>query len=374
MAIDLSNILSIYAGKVSSLDSNTPLSQMVTTIQRYVEFGGKITASYDSVVDLPYDSALQGMIVSVGGVLRNFNGNNWDMLDSDTIVDPIPWSVQGDLYGYITGGIPSTYNIDKYPFAAAGTVSIGTTAYATSFATGSIYSETTGYIAGGTDPLNVSYLQTFSFVSDGNGISLGDMGEWRGVAAGATSGENGYTMGAHYNRPGTVQQQIAKFPFAATTGAVTVSGLLTSSRYYNVGTSSLVDGYSSGGLPSGSNVVEKFPFAAEGNASDVGDLTWATQRAAGLSSETDMYIGGGGIPTTNYKNKISFASGGNGVSVGNMKTAAYELSASNSRTDGYIHNPLAPAYIQRFPFASDTDIEADHGGSNNGYQTVGHSA
>ena len=48
-----------------------------------------------------------------------------------------------------------------------------------------------------------------------------------------------------------------------------------------------VSGYTSGGLDSPGvnvNTIDKFPFAADGNATDVGDLTQARSFVAGQSS------------------------------------------------------------------------------------------
>lgn len=42
-----------------------------------------------------------------------------------------------------------------------------------------------------------------------------------------------------------------------------------------------VSGYTSGGFPPASNVIDKFPFASDANASDVGDLTVGRYGPAG---------------------------------------------------------------------------------------------
>jgi hypothetical protein len=48
------------------------------------------------------------------------------------------------------------------------------------------------------------------------------------------------------------------------------------------GQSSTSSGYTSGGAsPTLVNTIDKFPFAADGNATDVGDLTQSRHRAAG---------------------------------------------------------------------------------------------
>ena len=55
-------------------------------------------------------------------------------------------------------------------------------------------------------------------------------------------------------------------------------------------------GYSSGGFPAASNVIDKFPFSSDANASDVGDLTVARFGSAGQSSTTHGYTSGGAEP------------------------------------------------------------------------------
>ena len=52
-------------------------------------------------------------------------------------------------------------------------------------------------------------------------------------------------------------------------------------------------GYTSGGTP-GTNVIDKFPFSSDTNASDVGDLTVGRPEAAGQTSSENGYTSGGG--------------------------------------------------------------------------------
>jgi hypothetical protein len=79
---------------------------------------------------------------------------------------------------------------------------------------------------------------------------------------------------------------IDKFPFASDASATDV-GDLSFFRSGVSGQSSTASGYSSGGVgnpPSAvgiTNTIDKFPFASDGNASDVGDLTVARISSAG---------------------------------------------------------------------------------------------
>jgi hypothetical protein len=81
-----------------------------------------------------------------------------------------------------------------------------------------------------------------------------------------------------------------------------------------------VSGYSSGGAAS-SNVIDKFPFAADANATDVGDLTQARFGAAGQSSDEFGYTSGGSSPVSNVIDKFPFAADANATDVGDLTQA-----------------------------------------------------
>jgi hypothetical protein len=89
---------------------------------------------------------------------------------------------------------------------------------------------------------------------------------------------SGYTSGGY--APGNVTT-IDKFPFATDANATDV-GDLTQARRLVVGQSSTVSGYTSGGYaPPFVTTIDKFPFATDANATDVGDLTQARSYSAG---------------------------------------------------------------------------------------------
>ena len=91
----------------------------------------------------------------------------------------------------------------------------------------------------------------------------------------------GYTSGGYTDANSNV---IDKFPFASDTNATDV-GNLTVARRYPAGQSSSTYGYTSGGYSGGvSNIIDKFPFASDTNATDVGDLTVARRYMAGQQS------------------------------------------------------------------------------------------
>ena len=87
-------------------------------------------------------------------------------------------------------------------------------------------------------------------------------------------------------------------------------------------------GYTSGGStgPETTNTIDKFPFASDANATDVGDLTVAKQGAAGQSSTASGYTSGGGTPTfVNTIDKFPFASDANATDVGDLTVIRQSL-------------------------------------------------
>ena len=120
-------------------------------------------------------------------------------------------------------------------------------------------------------------------------------------------------------------------------------------------------GYTSGGwFNNVNNIIDKFSFASDGNASDVGDLTASLRRTSGNSSSTDGYVVGG-QGSSNIQ-KFSFSSDGNASNVGTQSFQRYGTAGQSSTTHGYTtggFNPGALDIIDKFPFASDgtaTDV------------------
>ena len=100
-------------------------------------------------------------------------------------------------------------------------------------------------------------------------------------ATGANSETYGYKMGGGI-APWTAHgDQIEKFAFASDGNASDV-GNITVARYRVSGASSLTFGYCSGGRnPSYLDVIDKFAFASDGNSTDVGNLITATSAGVG---------------------------------------------------------------------------------------------
>ena len=85
-------------------------------------------------------------------------------------------------------------------------------------------------------------------------------------------------------------------------------------------------GYTSGGDTGAvSDVIDKFSFSSDGNATDVGDLTVARNNTpAGQSSSTYGYASGGNTgAVSDVIDKFSFSSDGNATDVGDLTVVRY---------------------------------------------------
>lgn len=229
---------------------------------------------------------------------------------------------------------------------------------------------TSGYMSSGYTSTRVDTIDKWSFSSDGNATDVGDVTIARERGSGQSSNVSGYTSGGVGNSLPTVNANVIdKFPFASD-GDATDVGDLTGYFRTNAGQSSENHGYSSGGhqQPVGAtNVIQKFPFASDGNATDVGDRTLTGQSACGQNSTTSGYTSGGsgGSPPapTNVIDKFPFAYDANSTDVGDLFSNSLLGSGQSSSTHGYVSGgrivPVMSDVIQKFSFSSDgnaTDV------------------
>ena len=277
-----------------------------------------------------------------------------------------------------------------------------------------IQGSTSGYTSGGSSgspgnppPATLSnVIDKFPFATDTNATNVGDISVARYRHAGQSSSESGYNSngGAGGGSPTDTRNVIDKFPFASDGNATDVGDTTTSAGQGVRGQSSTTNGYSSGGAESSTaqgltNVIDKFPFSADANATDVGDLS-ATKYfgCAQSSTENGYYTGGthpvpqGGVGYYNVIEKFPFSVDANATDVGDLSvTSAFSMSGQQSISNGYasgIRN-LTPPFtyigIEKFPFSSDanstsvgdltvpsrSDHEAGQSSLNNGYNSSG---
>ena len=133
-----------------------------------------------------------------------------------------------------------------------------------------------------------------------------------------------------------------------------------------------VSGYASGGSPGSSttiNIIQKFPFASDDNATDVGDLTQSRGDVAGQFSDNHGYTSGGSAgnssPRTRYDtiDKFPFSSDANASDVGNLTQSRSSVAGQSSMNHGYTSGGFSPPFrntIDKFPFSTDAN-EGDVG-------------
>jgi len=244
---------------------------------------------------------------------------------------------------------------------------------------------TSAYASGGGPgtpfPSNVTnIIDKFPFSNEANVTDVGDLTKSRYRVASSSSSSHGYTVGGRSGGNPYNNDEIDKFPFSSDGNATDV-GDLTEEGMLGAGNSSTTHGYRSGADtppsadPSGppiSKTIDKFSFASDGNATDVGDLEARFRGGTGASSLTDGYVIGGGtygphnppdFPAISIGvniRKFPFASDGNSTSVGTLAVSmGFAASNVNSVASGYgvgtLKSPITTnSDIQKFPFANES--------------------
>ena len=139
---------------------------------------------------------------------------------------------------------------------------------------------------------------------------------------------------ANPSTPAVAQNIIDKWAFASDANATDV-GDLTSVKGYCGGISSPTHGYSFGGNV---NIIDKWSFSSGGNATDVGDTSTTKDGPVGTYTTGWGYsLGNYPVsPSGNKIEKIDFASDGNSVDQGDLTVARSYGAGGSSETHGYL--------------------------------------
>ena len=225
-------------------------------------------------------------------------------------------------HGYTCGGwVSSTvYNeISKFQFNASSNATDVGDMTRTRQSPAQCNSETDGYVFGGSSTPTSGAIERFSFSSDANSVAHGNSLAGSLVPGmGAASRTHGYYAGTYTG--GGTHFVIEKWAFGSGANSTDV-GDLTASTYaaYCSGSSSSTHGYRHGGGEGGNstetNVIDRWSFATDGNATDVGDLTSNKGNCGGASSTTHGYSLGGDVADID---KYAYASSGNATDIGNL--------------------------------------------------------
>jgi len=233
-----------------------------------------------------------------GVVMRHTLANSGNMTNMPVQVPNSPHVQQtnstpmgpgaGDYVYYLTGGYPNTNSIHKYGAAGdAPYVDVGDIA-ATLKQTATTNSATHGYVMGGirtTPPYTFGNIEKFPFATDENATDVGDLAVNAAAGMGGITPTHGYHLGG----------------FSGGTGSP----------------------------PGTKNHIQKFPFASDGNASDVADMAETRYEGGAGQSQTHIYTVGG-TGTATVADKTPYASDTNSTSIGSLATPRYQhVSASN---------------------------------------------
>ena len=275
-------------------------------------------------------------------VLYASDGNATDVADAHPsgLMGAMPGL--SDTHGYILGGrappSPShTYlnTIQRFPYASEGNAA--DTGYdlvqgVLSGNLSAIGNRDKIYNTGGTGSAAPDHYERISHSSLSNSTDVGNLdpaGNWGQFMGGASSTTKGYSLGGRRNGNTGGTDAYYSFPFASEGNMVDTANLSTY-LYYNSGASSNEHGYSIGGrrLSPGSlafDYIDKFSFAAEGDASQSNDmdLSPSMSRTTASSSPSYGYVYGGvtGPGTVvNSIQKFSFASITTEIDVGDLIT------------------------------------------------------
>lgn len=196
-------------------------------------------------------------------------------------------------------------------------------------------STTYGYSCGGTTyeagyENNPFYtIDKIQFSSDSTTSGHGDLSTYSGGRYGGDSGcassTYGYVHGS-YRSGGPAPTQgshnvIDKFAFASNTTASDV-GDLTVNRYFNSANASGTHGYVSSSTGAPKDRIEKWSFATDGNAVTVGALTVGRGGCAGMTQTSYGYVAGGytypPFAGTTVIDRFSLETDGDAAGVGDL--------------------------------------------------------
>jgi hypothetical protein len=295
---------------------------------------------------------------------------------------------QGTVSGYASGGYNGSAvgTIDKFPFATDTNATPVGNLSQTRFFGAAQSSKTHGFHSAGYNGSNVNTIDRFPFAVDENATDISDTTTSVRSHSGQSSTTHGYSSGGLTSVDSNV---IDKFPFSVNQNATDV-GDLTQARFGVAGHNSSVSGYVSGGLTyppyTSRDTIDKFPFATDTNAVDVGNLSQARYYPGGVSSATNGYTVGGNLffgsppsASVNIIDKWPFAADTNATSIGTLSLQRSGLAGSSSNTNGYSSGGhYVPSYpgtysnvIDKFSFFSDANA-TDIGDLTQARQSVGH--
>ena len=362
---DITRLLEAIQKKIDAVDSSASSGDLLRLLSSVRQAGTGSLLSYDNQSQIPNlldGTPDPGMIAyTLDSDKLYFQKGSW--VGKELPITPF----QGSNFGYASGGSSGTNVIDKFSFASDGDASNVGNLTTGRFNVAGQSSATYGYNSGGSGVPSSNAINKFPFASDfsGSTTNVGDLTVAKYNSAGQSSIGNGfgYTT-ASEGSPSVTYNVIDKFSFA-TDGDATDVGDMSIHRWELTGQSSTTDGYASGGVPSTyGNTIDKFSFTTDGDATDVGDLSFGRRPWSGQSSTTHGYSSGGFSPAgrVDIIDKFPFSTDANATDVGDLTVGKNANSGQSSTAHGYSsggYDTGVSNIIEKFPFASDgnaTDV------------------
>jgi hypothetical protein len=210
---------------------------------------------------------------------------------------------------------------------------------------------TYGYTAGG----ERNAIDRINYTSDGNATDWADLVGSYTHMTGCSSATNGFAIGD------TAVDIINKFPFASQTNATDTGNLVSGSNTYGHASSdSETHGYLSGHRDGTlTNVIQKLSLSTDGNTTDVANLITTVAMAAGTESTTYGYVAGG-LPSgsVNTIQKFQFATDGDATDVADLTAALGQMQGSSGKDYGYTdggNTGSVSDIINKYAYASDSN-------------------
>ena len=231
-------------------------------------------------------------------------------------------------HGYKCGGSNAT--IDKFTFSTSSNAAqIGTLVMGS--ATGgscSVGSKTHGYICGGFGSGGeVTNIDKVAYASDGNSTAVGILERRNYHQAGSASATHGYNAGGQ--KGNTFYSSRVRMPMASDSNMVDIGDMARGICSYTTGETSETHGYISGGVlvagfSSPTTSIEKYSFSSDISSINVAELTVARIKGSSSSSTTNGYHCGGHDTSnaSNVMDKFPFASDTNATDIGDMNQAS----------------------------------------------------
>ena len=283
--------------------------------------GGYYQPAFPSSTDIiqKYSYVSGGNSVSVGTIANNWYNN---------------YGATSVLAGYVLGGDGSPVGaagaVDKFPFATD--TSSGLTLDLSSIGrpNNQVMSSNIGaFIAGTYGTPSTEDITTFSFANDGvikqAGV-LSDGAVTLALASGSSSSTHGYMTSGRYLPANAYITAVRRFPFAATTTVQVMGAVMVNNASQGRATQSTTHGYQFGGSSPAiatSNSIQKFSYAADTNAVQIGVMYSARAIQSTSASTTKAYSAGGmtgNAINANVIQSVPFATDTDATDVGDLLT------------------------------------------------------